>query len=89
MTCSKVGLVTQKKDGNCVAVLRDRMFILSISFSSVSDDSGSFFRMPSDHVAGSYIANQTKFSEKNQQIQTSPDRITYFFFLQFLHYFNP
>ena len=43
MTCSTMGLVTQKKDGNCVAVLRDRMFILSLSFSPVSDDSGSFF----------------------------------------------
>ena len=88
MTYSTVGLVTQKKDGNCVAVLRYRMFILSLSFSPVSDDFGSFFfHMPSDHVAGSYIANQTKFLEKNQQIQTSPDRITYFFFLQFLHFF--
>ena len=43
MTCSTVGLVTQKKDDNCVAVLQDRMFILSLSFSPVSDDSGSFF----------------------------------------------
>ena len=43
MTCSTVGLVTQKKDGNCVAVLRDRMFILSLSISPVSDDSGSLF----------------------------------------------
>ena len=34
------------------------------------------FWMHLDHVAGSYIANQTRFSEKNQQIQTSSDGIT-------------
>ena len=39
MTCSTASLVTQKKDGYCVAVLRDRMFLLSLSF-PVFDDSG-------------------------------------------------
>ena len=44
MTCSTVGLVTQKKDGNWVAVLGDRiLIILSLSFSPASDDYGSFF----------------------------------------------
>ena len=42
-TCSTVGLVTQKKDGNCIAVLRDRIFKISLSFSAVFDDSGSLF----------------------------------------------
>ena len=43
MTCSTVDLVIQKKDGNFVAVLPDRMFILSLSFGPVLDDSGSLF----------------------------------------------
>ena len=32
-----------------------------------------------NHVKGSYIANQTKFSGKNPKIQTSPNRLTDFF----------
>ena len=85
MTFSTVGLVTQKKDGKCVAAFCDRIFILSLSFRAVLDNSDSLFWMPSDHVAGSYDANQTKFSEFKPLPTESHD----FFFLQFLRYFNP
>ena len=78
MTCSTVGLVTQKKDGNCVPVLRDRMFILtsSVSFSPVSDDSGIFFSDAFGPRGGKLHCKSDEIFGKNQQIQTSPDRIT-------------
>ena len=77
MTCSTAGLVTQKKDCNCVAVLRDRIVILSLSISPVFDDSGSLF---SDAFGpgGRKLHRKSDeiFRKKNWQNQTSPDRIT-------------
>ena len=43
-----------------------------------------FFWMHSNHVARIYSTKQMKISEKNQQIQPSPDRIVEFFFQMIL-----